>query len=503
MKPPLRSRAASRVRVGLAVAVSVALLAACTADTAPPGPGSAAATTTAEDPRANSADQILFWLSAKDVPPLTDADLQDYGEMGVGGFIPVVQWLSGMGGQQKFTGNPNASLAGDEYRTQRALRDSKVVSRARSQGMKMYLGFYLVNLMNPRTPLAEWFDDASWNAVVLPAVADLAGAARQLGFDGIAVDAEMYAQQGNVTTASWSATYDSAHTEEETKAQVKRRGQQLMTTILRAFPAVDIQVYSAAFPESWHELVQKDVNGIPNLDGLVHLAFWDGMTSVEGYTAIRFLEAILYKSPGLRGASWGSANQYNVNSSYAMFSRRLSNWGYASSRVFVSPFAWIDAGPSEFERARDPDAVAEQLTSFRTWGTGRQFANFAFAPLGEFDYGPYADALRDAATPAVVDTEPPVVTVTSATRSGPSVAVTGFATDNLGIREVRWAAADDLGGTVPMTWTMLSGDPASGWAWQMDWTLQGVELPDSAGEITITVTDIKGLTTTTVVAVPA
>lgn len=138
-----------------------------------------------------------------------------------------------------------------------------------------------------------------------------------------------------------------------------------------------------------------------------------------------------------------------MNSSYAMFSRRLSNWAYASSRVFVSPFAWIDAGPSEFERARDPDAVAEQLRSFRTWGTGRQFANFAFAPLGEFDYGPYANALRDAATPAIVDTEPPVVTVTSVGRSGPSVDVTGFATDNLGIREVRWSTPDDLGERSP------------------------------------------------------
>lgn len=54
-----------------------------------------------------------------------------------------------------------------------------------------------------------------------------------------------------------------------------------------------------------------------------------------------------------------------------------------------------------------------------------------------------------------------------------------------------------------MTWTVLSGDPASGWVWQMDWTLQGVEVSDSARGITITVTDIKGLATTTVAPAPA
>lgn len=487
------------------VLLAMVLLASCTADTAPAGRGAGTATTTAADPRANSADQILFWLSAKEVHPLTDASLQTYSDLGVGGFIPVVQWLSGMGGQQKFTGDPRASLAGAEFATQRALHDSRVVSRAHAQGMKMYLGFYLVNLLNPRTPLAEWFDDAAWNGVILPAVADLAGAAKLLGFDGIAVDGEMYPQLGDVTTASWSATYaGNTHTPEETQAQVKRRGQQLMTTILRAFPAVDIQVYAAPFPETWHELVQKEVNGIPSLEGLVHLAFWDGMTSVEGYSAIRFLEAILYKSPALRSATWDSANQYNVNRSYAMFSRRLSNWAYASSRIFVSPFSWIDAGLSEFERARDPDTVAEQLDAFRTWGTGRQFANFSFAPLGEFDYGPYASAVRQAATPAIVDAEPPAVTVSSVTRSGSVVDLAGFATDNLGIRDVRWSTPDHpAGGTMPMTWNMLSGDPAAGWTWQMDWSLQGVPASDSGREITITVTDIKGLVTATTVPIPA
>lgn len=56
----------------------------------------------------------------------------------------------------------------------------------------MYLGFYFANYANQATPLKDWFDEAGWSGVVAPKVRDVAGAARVLGFDGLAVDQELY-----------------------------------------------------------------------------------------------------------------------------------------------------------------------------------------------------------------------------------------------------------------------------------------------------------------------
>ena len=52
------------------------------------------------------------------------------------------------------------------------------------------------------------------------------------------------------------------------------------------------------------------------------------MTSVDGYGAIRFFDSVFYKAPH-RG-SWDSALTYNANQVLATFSRRFSNWDYAS-----------------------------------------------------------------------------------------------------------------------------------------------------------------------------
>ena len=129
-----------------------------------------------------------------------------------------------------------------------------------------------------------------------------------------------------------------------------RRGHQLMEAIVGAFPEVELQVYNAKFPDSWEELVQQKVNDLPGFADHLDLAFWDGMSSADGYGAIRFSDTIFYKTSQLSGSTWDTSNQYNVNRLYALFSRRLSNWSYAASRIHISPFSWVDAGTSDFER---------------------------------------------------------------------------------------------------------------------------------------------------------
>jgi hypothetical protein len=97
---------------------------------------------------------------------------------------------------------------------------------------------------------------------------------------------------------------------------------------------------------------------------------------------------------------WAVALEDNANSAYSVLSRRFPNWGYASSRLHVTPFSWIDEGPkdSEFDDAREPDFVAGQLAAFRAWGAGGSFGNYAYAPPTDFDHEPYADAMRRAST---------------------------------------------------------------------------------------------------------
>ena len=77
--------------------------------------------------------------------------------------------------------------------------------------------------------------------------------------------------------------------------------------------------------------------------------------------------------------------------------------------------------------------------------------------------------------------------------------MTGTATDNLGIKAVRWR--DDQGGSgvAEMRWEVLGGDYDSGFEWEMRWSVPVEELSPDASELTVTAEDIKGRTSPPVV----
>jgi hypothetical protein len=490
-------------RAAVAIVLAVTLsAAACTSPDEPspravPGPGGVEQT--AAGPL-NSADRLLFWLACRQVVNMTDAQLDEWKNRGVDGFVCVIQRLRGMGGGQDLTGDPGAALAGTEFDLQRRLRDSRVVERAKRRGMDLYLGFYLVNSMNPSTPLMEWFDDAGWANVVLPSVRNAAGAAKQLGFAGLAFDQELYPQAGGVKTATWDWDYPGhSRPEADVRAMVKRRGQELMTAILQGFPNVDILAYATFFPDTWDEVVQQEINGLQNrYDKYVQIEFWDGLTSVEGYGAIRMLNAIFYKTPHVRGSTWDTALQYESNSLFSLLSQRFSNWSYASSRVFESPFSWISAGRTRFEQALSPDDVDKQLDAFKRWGMGRTSANFVFGELNQFDYGPYVPAMRKASSPSVVVSEPPSLVVSTPAAGRPSQAagatatIEGFATDKYAVRFVRWSDEQGKSGVATLRWDRGNGSYAKGWDWKMQWSAADVPLRAGTNRITITAESIKG-----------
>ena len=249
----------------------------------------------------SAANRMVMWTSIDDLLSMSQAQLVQWNDEGVGGFAASVGLLSGMGGSQEFTGDPNTDLSTSQYSLEDRLKTSNIVSEAHALGMKLYLGFDLVNYFNTATPFADWFDDSAWSNTVLPSVAGVAGAAHLLGFDGIAMDGELYEQEGDVYTATWAWNYPgNTHTEQETRDEATFRGQQLMGAILQAFPDVQIADYAARFPDTWDSYVfdqSDDVTGSfqANLD----INFWNGMTSVNGYSGIWFYDEVFNKDTGL------------------------------------------------------------------------------------------------------------------------------------------------------------------------------------------------------------
>ena len=424
----------------------------------------------------NAADRNVVWSDCDDVVALTDAQLASWQARGVGGFVCMAGWLHSMGGEHDWA--PAGSVPdGDAYALEHQMIDTRIIERLKRHGMKAYLGFYATNYWNHTTPFAPWGDDAAWDDQVLPTVRRLATAAHTLGFAGVAMDDELYSQDGGDASATWGWRYPgSGSSQSAVRAAVRKRGSQLMHALLDGFPRVEVLAYGVMLPHSWGELVQKRVNDV-DFGGRVDIDLWNGLASVPGYAAIRLADATFYKSPHF--GTWDQALRWNLESLYAYLSRKISNWDYASEHLYVSPFAWIDKGPGgDWEAARDPSYVADQLDAFRKWGMGGEFATYAYAGLDGFDYSAYTKAMRSAARGGVVDREPPRLTVS---RHG--LTLSGSVADNMAVRAVHWHARGGLAGTARLTWHADRGT---------SWTIR---LPRAArGRITVTAEDIKGLT---------
>jgi hypothetical protein len=175
-------------------------------------------------------------------------------------------------------------------------------------------------------------------------VRQLAAAARSLGFAGVALDQELYPGKDG-SRASWKWDYPGNNrSEQEVRAEVERRGRQLMSSMLAGYPGLELVAYATMIAGTWVDKVQEVVNdkfGVYRDD--VRVDLWAGLSSVPGYAAIRWFDSIFYKSPHIDG-DWAVALEDNANSTYSALSRRFPNWDYASSRLHVTPFSWIDDG---------------------------------------------------------------------------------------------------------------------------------------------------------------
>ena len=351
-----------------------------------------------------NAHRMIAWASYEVLVNFTDAQLDMWKARGVDGFVVQTRYLDEMGGIENWTDDPKDPLnvtiieGADVHVRQRALRDKKFAERCHARAMTAYLGFYLSNYHNLATPLKVWNDDAGW-ASIIPTVRGIAGAAKLLGMDGIATDSENY----HTEDQTWNWTYPGVTQNETTvRALARQRGHEFMNAVLAGFPNVEIINYRLEVPGDWEEKVQLQVNHVTGVwDKSVFPDFWGGIVDAGGFSAIRFFDPIFYKSWQIGGA-WEPALEYNVNGVRNTLSKRWANWGYAATRFFISPFAWIDPGPSagSFDDARPVDYVAAQLAAFHKWGEGNTFGLYSqHLDERDFDYTPYVPAMIAASTP--------------------------------------------------------------------------------------------------------
>jgi len=271
-----------------------------------------------------------------------------------------------------------------------------------------------------------------------------------------------------------------------------------MTAILDGFPGVEIGVYNFMQKDSWLEVSYETYGGAKNLDKYaprVDLDLWDGMTSVEGYSAIRQWNNVFYKDWRLGNApgpmlKWENAMRADVSNTAELLSKEFSNWAYAESRYYSSPLSWINAGPlsSPWDDARPPGYVQTQLLAMRKFGMGGGFANYHWGGgLKASWYAPYVDAVQAAATPGNVDASEPTLDA----RAAPGV-IRGAARDDLAVWAIRWR--DNLGGTgvAELDFTITEGAMMHIKDWQMDWSVPREALTDGATSVTMRAVDIKG-----------
>jgi hypothetical protein len=433
---------------------------------------------------------IVLWVGWQDLEGMTDAQLAAWHAHGVTAIVGQVEYLAGMGGSDTFSGATPAAGG-----IQAALTSSQIGERARAAGISCFLGFYVTNVNNTRTPLTEWFDDKEWTSSVLPEMEGVAAAAKKVGFAGIGIDQEIYPEVGGVHTATWQWNYPgNTHPQAAVRTEVALRGRQLMQSLLSGFPGLSIIAYDTLLPDTWDAQIQVADYGETNAYAdSVQINLWDGMTSVDGYGSVLFLDAAFYKGTGVSGTSWDQSLAYEDRTVYAYLSRNLSNWSYAATHVSEAPFAWINSDGSDdaFGRARSPGYVKDQLTSFRRWTTDGMFGVYNANSLDEAFYQPYYPAMDAATAPATGPAVKPSLVVRPVPRTvAGEVDLTGEASDPDAVRSVLCQAGGQRVIGATMLWTRTADPSAPD---EVHWTCSGV--PAGGQAVEVVATDVHGAST--------
>jgi hypothetical protein len=212
-----------------------------------------------------------------------------------------------------------------------------------------YLGFYL-DTPPLEPPLADWFDNAKWDNVVLPAIAAIANKARELGFKGLVFDQELYMPELNQPALYWRWDYPgNTHNEWETRVQAFLRGQQVAQAI---GAGLEITVYNVDWPDSLSDRKQT-VERFP--ERYLYKNWFDGLNG-GGLSHFRIADSHMYKDHAPE-ANWPNAISAQRASLAAAMPTHAHRW---------DGFAWITNGP----KAQAQVVANEPVTQ---WDRHRQF----------------------------------------------------------------------------------------------------------------------------------
>ena len=164
--------------------------------------------------------------------------------------------------------------------------------------------------------MKDWFDDGGWNTTVLPKFRDVAAGASALGFAGLASTARCIRRARHVELG----LPGNVHSEGRDTPDGATSWRAADAAILEGYPSVNIISYHARCPRPGPSKSRR-CNRRPNAYvPLLHIDFWEGMTSIGGYGEIDFLEAIFYKTPQMGGVCWDSAFTWDFNAFYSYLS---------------------------------------------------------------------------------------------------------------------------------------------------------------------------------------
>lgn len=269
---------------------------------------------------------------------------------------------------------------------------------ARYSPSPMFFGRYACNFYNYWTMFARWEDDPGW-VTMSNMWANNANFAYVNNYKGIIMDMEPYPVPhpdvpglvvANPGAWAWDYTHSGTNpfglTESFVRNAAEERGAQLMTAIVAAFPNVKIATYFNIFKDGWRDKVYQ-ANGGPatgpsSVEWAVVKEFWQGMTSVDGWKEITFLDESMYKDPQFPGATWDMALGYAVQ-----WFRGFVNTNFTHpERCRWAPFSNINNDGSPYGYYRGSSWVIQQWNKFAQYvvdasNRGTMCADYVFNDL--------------------------------------------------------------------------------------------------------------------------
>ena len=471
--------------------------------------------------RFDTADMVLWW-SASAMSHMDAETLAYWRSHGVDGWVIASfggysAFLDGLGGNQRFTGDPAAIGPGPEWAAQREMRDN-IAPRVATAGQVWLL---LVDSKNrssvsgsPLTwtitgPARTPAQDADWTNVGIPRIREAAAMVRLYGGKGVMLDHENYP---SAIDGSRDYTFGGGQGL-PSRTRWMDYGEQLGVALGRDWPDIHIGSYFTLFPGAF-DMFQRYPDDYPPLGSTENSTannvwvFLRGLTqglhraAPDGNWHVVLNEAAYY-----RGAMGRGSRQMDLNGVTAFCSRTWPHWHQVHDRLGVEPMLWIDRGV-----VSDPMTQSELAVTKDYWSDRHlDYRNYHMVVVGDhrirqcFVYDRDSDWLPNRQLDMAPDTWPddyqpfhtaasssaalpahPAPTLTIAAPAdgvrvaGPTLEVRGTATPDPdhGVSAVLWSnRTTGESGHVPLDWVREGGSVAEGWVHHMSVTTSPVGPP--------------------------